>query len=107
MTGSGAWLGSTWTTNPGEQQAITTAFNRAATWAQQQNRPLYLGEFVAYSKADIDSRAAWTAFVARQAEERAMSWAYWEFGAGFGVYDRVRAEWNEPLLGALLETTTD
>lgn len=104
VTGSGAWMGTTWTGRPGEQQAITTAFNRAAAWAQQQNRPLYLGEFGVYSKADIDSRAAWTAFVARQAEERGISWAYWEFGAGFGVYDRGRAEWNEELLEALLAT---
>lgn len=107
VTGSGAWVGTTWSGSTGEQQAITTAFNRAADWAQQQNRPLYLGEFGAYSRADIDSRAAWTAFVARQAEERAISWAYWEFGAGFGVYDRTRAEWNQKLLAALLETTTD
>ena len=107
VTGSGAWVGTTWTGSTGEQQAITTAFNRAATWAQQQNRPLYLGEFGAYSRADIDSRAAWTAFVARQAEERDISWAYWEFGAGFGVYDRARAQWNEKLLAALLATTTD
>jgi endoglucanase len=102
VTGSGAWAGTTWTGSKGEQQSITTAFNRAAAWAQQQNRPLYLGEFGAYSKADIDSRAAWTAFVARQAEEHNISWAYWEFGAGFGVYDRGRAEWNEKLLAALL-----
>ena len=107
VTGSGAWVGTTWTGTTGEQQAITTAFNRAAAWAQQQNRPLYLGEFGVYSRADIDSRAAWTAFVARQAEERDISWAYWEFGAGFGVYDRGRAEWNGALLEALLETPAD
>jgi endoglucanase len=29
------------------------------------------------------------------------SWAYWEFCAGFGVYDLVKKEWRPELLGAL------
>ncbi len=31
-----------------------------------------------------------------------MSWSYWEFGAGFGVYDLERGEWNEEILNALI-----
>jgi endoglucanase len=31
-----------------------------------------------------------------------MSWAYWEFGAGFGVYDREQNRWNDALLRALV-----
>ena len=41
--------------------------------------------------------------LAREAEARGFSWAYWEFGAGFGVYDREKKEWREPLLKALTE----
>ena len=63
---------------------------------------LLLGEFGAYNKADLASRTRWTAFVARSAEERAISWAYWEFGAGFGVYDRSRNAWHEEILRALV-----
>ena len=33
----------------------------------EHRRPIYLGEFGAYSKADLASRARWTAFVAQQA----------------------------------------
>ena len=76
--------------------------DQAAAWAEANNRPIYLGEFGAYSKADMDSRASWTAFVARQAEERGMSWAYWEFCAGFGVYDQSKSEWNTAILDALI-----
>jgi endoglucanase len=38
-------------------------------------------------------RVAWTAFVAREAEKRGFSWAYWEFDSGFGAYTGGR--WNE------------
>ena len=31
-----------------------------------------------------------------------MSWAYWEFCAGFGVYDKARNRWNGPILDALI-----
>ncbi len=50
----------------------------------------------------MDSRARWTAFVARSAEGRGFSWAYWEFGAGFGVYDRESEAWVEPIRQALI-----
>lgn len=43
-----------------------------------------------------------TAFVARTAEERGISWAYWEFGSGFGAFDLARAGWNEALIQALI-----
>jgi endoglucanase len=102
VSGSEPWLGTTWEGSDSEKNAVLEDLDTAASWAQKRNRPVYLGEFGAYSKADIDSRARWTRFVAREAEERDMSWAYWEFGAGFGVYDRGRREWNEPLLDALM-----
>jgi endoglucanase len=50
----------------------------------------------------MDSRARWTAFLRAEAEQRDIAWAYWEFGAGFGVYDRANRVWNEPLLSALI-----
>ena len=102
VDGSAAWLGTTWAGTDAEQRQILTRFDKAAAWATKHQRPLFLGEFGAYSKADLPSRARWTAFVARSAEERSISWAYWEFGAGFGVYDRSRNAWNEDLLRALV-----
>ena len=109
VPGGGAWLGTTWRGTPSEEEAIIRDFDLAARWAEAHNRPLYLGEFGAYRKADMESRALWTRFVARQAEKRGISWAYWEFCAGFGVYNRVRRAWNIPLLEALIpqERQTD
>ena len=50
----------------------------------------------------MESRARWTRFVAQSALERKMSFAYWEFCSGFGVYDPQRNAWIEPLKDALL-----
>jgi endoglucanase len=102
VAGSAPWLGTTWQGTDSEKRAVERDFDLAAAWAKKNGRPLYLGEFGSYSKADMDSRARWTSFVARQAEARGMSWAYWEFCAGFGVYDRARRDWNKPLLEALI-----
>jgi endoglucanase len=104
VSGSAKWKGTTWTGTPPQQQAVQNDFAKAAAWAKKQNRPLYLGEFGAYSAADMDSRARWTRAVAREAEKHGMSWAYWEFAAGFGVYDRNARAWRQPLLRALLDS---
>jgi endoglucanase len=102
VSGSDAWLGTTWQGVSAERQAVVDDLDHAAAWAEANGRPIFLGEFGAYSKADVDSRALWTDFVARQAESRGMSWAYWEFCAGFGVYDKARNEWNRQILDALI-----
>jgi endoglucanase len=100
--GSEVWLGTTWKGTAGQRAMLRADFNTAAQWADEHNRPIYLGEFGAYDKADLESRAIWTDAVARTAEEFGFSWGYWEFGAGFGVYDRNTISWNEPILKALL-----
>ncbi|MBC7236086.1 MAG: glycoside hydrolase family 5 protein [Chloroflexi bacterium] len=102
VNGSASWLGTTWQGTPAEQEAIRFDLDVAARWARQNGRKLLLGEFGAYEKADMASRARWTAFVAREAEARGIAWCYWEFGAGFGAYDRIERKWNEPLLRALI-----
>ena len=58
---------------------------------------MLLGEFGAYDKADMDSRARYTAAVARAAERLGWSWAYWQFDSDFVVYDIGKDAWVEPL----------
>ena len=63
-------MGRRWTGNEREQRQITKELDIAVQWARQHdNVPLFLGEFGAYSKADMNSRVRWTYFVARQAEK--------------------------------------
>jgi len=100
--GSEYWLGDTWTAEEWQTKEIDQHFREAAAWAAKKNRPVLLGEFGVYNKAPMDQRALWTDFVARTAEAYNMSWAYWEFCAGFGIYDPETGEWREPLLNALI-----
>jgi endoglucanase len=102
VQGSEKWLGTTWEGTSSQRTNLDFDLEVAAQWGEQNNRPIYLGEFGAYSKAGMASRARWTAYVARQAEARHISWAYWEFRSGFGVYDGQAKHWNEPLLKALI-----
>ena len=78
-------------------------FDVAQEWSKKYQRPLTLGEFGAYEKADMASRVRWTNFIARQAEKHGFSWSYWEFCAGFGAYDPAVNQWRVPLRVALVE----
>ena len=100
--GSEAWLGRTWDGSQEEKAQVADDFDQVARWAAEHNLPVLLGEFGAYSKADLASRARWTAYIREQAELKQFPWAYWEFAAGFGVYDRQARDWNNALKEALL-----
>jgi len=88
--------------NPCGPRAITKELDWAVRWGEKLGKPLWLGEFGAYSKADMQSRVNWTTFLREEVEKRGFSWAYWEFCAGFGVYDKDARQWNKGLLRALI-----
>ena len=102
--GSDVWLGTTWRGEPEEKQAIIDEFKIAVDWAKQNNRPLYLGEFGVYKKADMESRVQWLTFVIEQAEKNNISWAIWDLmGINFGIWDESKNSWIAPLKGAILQ----
>lgn len=85
-----------------ERDAVASLLNVAQSWGKAKGRPVFMGEFGAYSKADYASRVRWTAAVREEAAKKGIAWGYWEFGAGFGVYDRTKNAWNADLLKALI-----
>ena len=95
-------IGTRWTGSEAEIRAIQRDLDRAVRFAEENDVMVWLGEFGAYSTADIESRALWTATVAREAEKRGISWSYWEFGSGFGAFDRIANQWNQELLNSLI-----
>ena len=99
---SNAWLGTTWDATEEQKAGITRNFDSVAQWAKGHNLRVLLGEFGAYSKGDMDSRARWTSFAAREAERHGFAWSYWEFAAGFGIYDPNLHAWRDELLKALI-----
>ena len=105
--GSDAWLGTTWASRPGDITPIEQVMDLASAWSAETGVPILMGEFGSYEKADMDSRIAWTRYVRQEAERRGFAWSYWEFGAGFGVYDRDADVWRTGLLEALVPDDGD
>ena len=95
-------IGVPWNATPEEQQAITRDFQKAQAWAEEHDRPRFLGEFGAYDRADMDSRVRYISFVTRHAEKLGWSWAYWQFDSDFILYNIPEDKWIEPLRDALV-----
>lgn len=96
-------VGVPWPVNAEAVERMEMDFAEVANWAQEHDRPIYVGEFGAYNKADMDARVRWTQAVRENSEKQQFAWAYWELAAGFGVLDPRTNRWREPLLDALLE----
>jgi endoglucanase len=106
VNNSAPWLGTEWSGSETERAEIAAQFDRAAAWSRERATPINLGEFGAYSKAEMASRIRWTRAVRELAEERGFSWHYWEFASGFGVYDPESRRWRGELRDALIAPAT-
>jgi endoglucanase len=102
VDGADDWLGTTWNGTPSQKEEVLDDMAEAAQWSESEDRPVFMGEFGAYSRADQTSRMRWTYFVSRSAEAQGISWGYWEYCAGFGVFDRDANDWHDWLLAALI-----
>ncbi|MCC6289623.1 MAG: cellulase family glycosylhydrolase [Chitinophagaceae bacterium] len=103
VDGSSTWLGTKWYDTEYERQTIEDEFKSAIEFSKEKNIPVNIGEFGAYSKADMESRVRWTRFLARWFEQQNFSWDYWEFNSGFGVYDPATGTFRTLLINALLK----
>ena len=93
--------GITWGTDA-ELAKLVKDFDAVKAWSDVHQRPIFLGEFGAYEKGDMDSRARYLSAVARVAEAHGFPWAYWQFDSDFIAYDVDKDEWIEPILKALV-----
>jgi hypothetical protein len=101
VAGADAWLGTEWLDIEPERETVESEFNYALHFSETHHIPIHVGEFGAYSKADLQSRIRWTTFLARWFEEHNLSWAYWEFSAGFGIYNPATQQTLTELVDAL------
>jgi endoglucanase len=85
-----------------QRAEMTTPLDVAKAWSAAKRYPVFVGEFGAYSKADDASRIDFNRTMRDAMEARGMSWTYWEFAAGFGVYDPVKLTFRQGLLESLL-----
>ncbi|SMD42944.1 Por secretion system C-terminal sorting domain-containing protein [Aquiflexum balticum DSM 16537] len=96
------WLGTEWLDLQFEREAIEQEIAPLISFSSERNIPINMGEFGAYSRADMESRVRWTTFVARYLESIGFSWAYWEWSAGFGIFNPQNNQYIQPLVDALL-----
>ena len=96
------YLGMKWVASEDEKRLIAKDFDLAAKWGKENGRPIFLGEFGVFNKADMESRIRWTKCVTDTAAERGFSLSYWEFCSGFGMYDSQNKSWNKPLLETVI-----
>jgi len=102
VVGADAWKGTKWNDTEADRATVENEFKYALEFSEANHIPVYVGEFGAINLADMDSRARWTTFLGRWFEEHNLSWAYWEFSAGFGIYDPATKTYVTPLVDALL-----
>jgi len=88
--------------NASQRAEMTAPLDVAKAWSVAKRYPVFVGEFGAYSKGDEASRVTFNRTMRDAMEARGMRWTYWEFAAGFGVYDPVKLSIRQPLLDALL-----
>jgi endoglucanase len=88
--------------SPAQQAEMVAPLDVAKAWSTAKRYPVYVGEFGAYGKADDASRITFNRTMRQAMESRGMTWSYWEFAAGFGVYDPVKVSFRQPLLDSLL-----
>jgi endoglucanase len=88
--------------NAAQEAEMTAPLDVAKAWSTTTRYPIFVGEFGAYSKADEASRIEFDRKMRQAMEQRGMTWAYWEFASGFGVYDPTTLGFRQGLLDSLL-----
>jgi endoglucanase len=101
-TGQKDKTGVIWAGTEEELKAMERDFAKIAAWANQNHRPIYIGEFGTYEKAELPSRIRWAAYISRQFEKQGWSWACWQFTSDFALFDMRTQQWLEPLRDALI-----
>lgn len=76
--------------NPSSAKAFRSRLEKAAKWARDHGRPVYVGEFGAIKLADSKSRANYDRAMIQTCEELGLGWAAWDWNAMFEVQSLLR-----------------
>ena len=82
--------------NPSSALAFTGRLKYIRAWSDYYGRPVHLGEFGAYTKADQTSRGHFYAAFREACEAEGIGWCLWDWSANFRYWDKNR---GEPLPG--------
>lgn len=82
--------------NPSSPLAFAGKLKYIRAWSDYYGRPVHLGEFGAYTKADEESRVHFYAAFRRSAEQDQIGWCIWDWSSGFRYWDKKN---NRPMAG--------
>lgn len=74
-------------TNPSSPRAFRGVVEQAKEWSEYYGRPVHMGEFGAYERADAESRARFYKSFREALDEADIGWAMWDWKAGFRYWD--------------------
>lgn len=101
IKGADQWRGAEWGSDA-DHKSVAIDFDLAESWVQGKVvSGVFLGEFGVVRNAHRSSRLRWVDAVRKEAVARGWCWAYWEFKAGFGVFDAGNRTWDSALLKSL------
>jgi endoglucanase len=75
--------------NPSSPLAFTDKLASIRAWSDYYGRPIHLGEFGAYTKADEASRAHFYSTFRAAAEKQHIGWCLWDWNSGFRYWDKT------------------
>ncbi len=102
--GSGYPANTPWNDTPEQRLENDTAMKHIREWSLATGIPVLMGEFGSFRDAPMDSRVAYTKHIRETAEKYGISWCYWEFHAGFGIFDPYSPETpGDPASGVFRE----
>jgi endoglucanase len=92
-------------TNPCSPLAFQAPINQAKEWSEYYGRPIHVGEFGCYIKADPVSRANWYRAFRMAAEQANIGWAIWDWKAGFHYWNEQTGQPEPGMHEALFGTS--
>jgi len=75
--------------NPSSPLAFSDKLASIRAWSDYYGRPIHLGEFGAYTKADEPSRAHFYSTFRAAAEKQHIGWCLWDWNSGFRYWDKT------------------
>jgi endoglucanase len=82
--------------NPSSPAAFAGKLKFLRAWSDYYGRPIHLGEFGAFTKADQQSRVHFYTAFRTAAEQQKIGWCIWDWNSGFRYWDEAN---RRPLPG--------
>lgn len=92
-----------WRGSNADKAPVTEALDAAVAWGKKYNRPMYIGEWGAFTATDYASRERYFRYAQSELNKRGLPWAFWDFQSeSFGIFNINTDRFDSKLLNAVL-----